>query len=325
MNNKLKTYLLLPVLLLCSSLFFVQCGKSDDVVTGPTLHETINSNADFSILKAAIAQAKLETFTKGPGPFTIFAPTDAAFTAAGISATSLASIDSLTLTALVLNHFQSSAAGVLTGRTSFEIPEGPNAPMTSIGGFNTYSYKDKVNNKIFVSGALITEKDIKCSNGIIHKIDKVLLPANTTVIALLNANPNYSLMVQAIAKAALTTTFSPATSAPITVFAIPNSVMTANGYDATTIAGLSGAGLTTLTNILRYHLVQSRNFSTDMKAGNLKTAFVNAGAPTYVTVSFSNGVFIKGAVNPTAFQITPVDLSATNGVIQNITGMLKPL
>ncbi|MBL0056488.1 MAG: fasciclin domain-containing protein [Chitinophagaceae bacterium] len=51
-----------------------------------------------------------ETLRKGPAPFTILAPTDAALTAAGITASALPLIDSITLTALVLNHFQSSAA-----------------------------------------------------------------------------------------------------------------------------------------------------------------------------------------------------------------------
>ncbi len=324
MHNTIKKYILVPALLICSSLFFIQCDKSDDPVTGPSLDATLGSSSEFSILKAAIKQAKLETFTQGPGPFTVFAPTDAAFNAAGITSASLASIDSVTLTALVLNHFQTSAAGTFTARTSYEIPDGPNAPMGSIAGYSNYSYKDKANDKIFVSGCMITQRDIRCSNGIIHKIDKVLLPPNTSIINLLNANTNYSLMVQAITKAGLTSVFSPAASAPITVFAIPNSVMTANGYDATTIAGLSGAGLTTLTNILRYHVIGSRNFSTDLKAGTLKTLYVNAGASTYVTVSFGSGVLIKGATNATAFQITPVDLAASNGVLQNITGMLKP-
>ncbi len=325
MIHKMKKYILTPLLLVCSSLLLVQCDKSDDPVVAPSLDATIAGATDLSMLKAAITQAKLETFTKGPGPFTIFAPTDAAFAASGITSANISAMDSVTLTALVLNHFQSSAAGVYTARTSFEIPDGPNAPMTSIAGYSSYSYKDKPNNKIFVSGALITERDINCSNGIIHKLDKVLIPPTTSVINLLNANPNYSLMVQAITKTAQTSLYSPAASAPITVFAIPNSVMTANGYDATTIAALTGAGLTTLTNIIRYHVVQSRNFSTDLKAGLLKTAFVNAGASTYVTISFGTGVLVKGAVNPSAFQITPVDLAASNGVIQNITGMLKPL
>lgn len=324
MRNKIKNALLIPVFLLACSLLLVQCDKSDTVTPAASLAETLSKSPDMSLFQAAITRAKLETFTQGPGPFTLFAPTDAAFAAAGITSGSIASMDTVLLTALILHHFQSSGPGIFTPRTSFEIPDGPNAPMTSIGGFANYSYQDKLNKKIFVSGALITEKDIRCRNGIIHKIDKVLFPPTASIITTLNANPNYSLMVQAITKAGLTSVFSPAASAPITVFAIPNSVMTANGYDAVTIAALSGAALTTLTNILRYHVVGSRNFSTDLKAGNLKTLYVVAGVPTVVTVSFGSGVLVKGVSNPAAFQITPVDFSCSNGVLQNITGMLRP-
>ncbi len=325
MRNKIKNFLQVPLLLLMSSMLFVQCDKSDAVVTADNLDEYLSKNSDFSMFKAAITQAKLETFTKGPGPFTVFAPTNAAFTAAGYTPGSIAALDSITLTALILHHFQTSANGVFTARTSFEIPEGPNAPMTSIAGYSVFSYKDKATNNIYLSGALISERDIRCSNGIIHKIDKILVPPTASISTQLAANPNYSLLVQAIAKAGLTSVYSPSTSAPATVFALTNATMTANGYDATTIAGLTGAALTTLTNILRYHVVASRNFSAAMKVGaSLKTTYVNAGAPTYLTVSFASGVFVKGVSNPTAFQINPVDMVATNGVIHTVAGMLKP-
>lgn len=319
MRNTIKMFLKIPSLFLLSAVIFLQCDKNDPPVVRDNLDATLAKNSDLSIFKAAIAQAKLETFTKGPGPFTILAPTDAAFTAAGISAANLPLIDSITLTALILNHFQSSAAGVYTARTSYEIPEGPNGPMTSIAGYSNYSYKDKATDKIYISGATVTEKDIYCSNGIIHKIDKVLAPPVNSNITNLTADANYSLMVQAITKTGLTTTLSPSTAAPVTVFAIPNAVMTANGYDAVTIAALSGAALTTLNNILRYHVVRLRNFSTDMKVGNLKTVF-----GTNVIVSRTTGVFIKGNSNPAAFQINPVDIASTNGVIHSIAGMLKP-
>jgi len=266
MRKKINDKIKIPLLIVLISILFIKCDKNDQpVATLDTLDQTITKDAELTIFKAAIAQAKLETFTKGPGPFTVFAPTDAAFADAGITLATLPAIDSITLTALVLNHFQSIS------RTSFEIPEGPNGPMGSISGFNNFSYKDKANDKIYVSGANVITRDIKCSNGIIHKINKVLLPPLLSTIAILTANPNYSLMVQAITKAGLTSTFSPATSSPATIFALSNATMTANGYDASTISGLSGAALTTLTNILKYHVVASRNFSTDLKAGNLKT------------------------------------------------------
>lgn len=295
-------------------LVFVECNKSETVVVADNLDVTLNASPDLTIFQAAIKQAKLETFTKGPGPFTLFAPTDAAFTAAGITLASLPSIDSLTLTALVLNHFQNIK------RTSYEIPEGPNAPMTSIASFNNFGYKDKLANKIYVNGATLTTKDVTCSNGIIHKIDKLLTIPNTTTLALLTANSNYSLMVQAITKASLTATFSPSASAPATIFALDNATMTAAGYDAVTIAALSGVGLTTLTNLLKYHVVASRNFSVAFKAGNLKTV-----QGTNVTIGLSGaGVSVKGTNNASAFLLSNTDVFASNGVIHKVAGVLLP-
>ena len=295
-------------------LVFVQCNKSETVVVADNLDVTLNASPDLTIFQAAIKQAKLETFTKGPGPFTLFAPTDAAFTAAGITLASLPSIDSLTLTALVLNHFQNIK------RTSYEIPEGPNAPMTSIANFNNFGYKDKLANKIYVNGATLTTKDVTCSNGIIHKIDKLLTIPNTTTLALLTANSNYSLMVQAITKASLTATFSPSASAPATIFALDNATMTAAGYDAVTIAALSGVGLTTLTNLLKYHVVASRNFSVAFKAGKLKTV-----QGTNVTIGLSGaGVSVKGTNNASAFLLSNTDVFASNGVIHKVAGVLLP-
>ncbi|HMK05625.1 MAG TPA: fasciclin domain-containing protein [Ferruginibacter sp.] len=327
MINKIKNLIKIPLILLFCSVLFVQCDKDDDaVVSGGSLDEVLAKDGDLSMFKAAIAQAKLETFTKGPGPFTIFAPTNAAFTTAGITSATLAAMDSITLTALVLTHFQISPNGTFTGRTSFEIPEGPNAPMTSIAGFSIYAYQDKAAGKIFLNGAQVTERDIYTRNGIIHKINKVLLPPAFSIISLLTANPNYSLLVQAITKTALTAVYSPATTAPATIFALPNSVMTANGYDAAAITAIppASAALTTLTNILRYHVVASRNFSTDLKAGTLKTTYVVATVPTTVTVSLGTGVSVKGVSNPGPFLLGPTDLAATNGVIHSIAGMLKP-
>ena len=328
MRNKLKNFIRIPLLLLLSSMLFVQCDKSDPVVATDSLDDMLAKSTDLSMFKSAVAKARLETFTKGPGPFTIFAPTDAAFTAAGITAATIAAMDSITLTALVLNHFQISGLGVLTARTSFEIPEGPNAPMASIAGYSNYSYKDKAVNKIYVSGALVSERDIKCKNGIIHKIDRILFPPILSVMTLLTANTDYSLMVQAINKVGLqSTTFAPAASSPITVFALSNAIMTANGYDAVTIAALVPAtpAYITLSNILKYNVAASRNFSTDMKAGLLKTAYViGASTNTFVTVSIGAGVFLKGTSNPTPLQVTGLDVAATNGVIQGIAGMLKP-
>jgi uncharacterized surface protein with fasciclin (FAS1) repeats len=315
MTKNIKKTLLAALLLFFTSIAFMQCTEKDDVQPPADLIDAkLAADPELSLFKAAITQAKLETFTKGAGPFTILAPTNAAFNAAGITATTLPTIDSITLTALLLNHFQNLK------RTGFEFPVGPNAPMASMAGYNNYSSKNIILDKTYVNGATVTELDINCSNGTIHKIDKVLLLPIIPVRTLLKSNPNFSLMDSAISKAGLTASFAPAANSATTFFAINNTSMAAAGYGSFTAIGtLTPAQVTTLANILRYHIVQTRNFSVAMKNGTLKTLL-----GTNITVATGAAVTVKGISNPTALTFVTTDIYASNGIIHEISGMLMP-
>jgi uncharacterized surface protein with fasciclin (FAS1) repeats len=313
MNIRIQKLIKLSVIFFVCCIAFTQCKKDEIAVPEKFIAEKIEADPELSLLNAAIKQVKLETYTKGPGPFTVLAPTNAALNEVGVTSATLPTIDSLLLTSFLLNHFQSIK------RTSFEFPDGPNAPMLSMAGFNNFSSKNKALNKIYINGATISTADINCGNGIMHKIDKALIMSNTPIIFLLSNNPNYTLMAQAITKAALTSTYSPAASAPITVFAIDNPTMIANGYDATTIAALTPAQVTILANILKYNIVPGRNFSNALKNGQVKTNF-----GTNITVTLGTPIMVKGISNPTPFNVTTADIIASNGVIHQISGLLKP-
>lgn len=293
----------------------VQCDKKDDVVLATeTIDTKLAADPELSLFKKAITQAKLESFTKGPGPFTILAPTNAALASAGITEASLATVDSITLTAMLFNHFQNLK------RTSFEFPVGPNAPMASMAGFSNFSSKNLTTNTTYVNAAKVLQTDINCSNGIIHKIDKYLalpiIPARTII----KSNPNYSLMDSAISKANLTSVFAPATGSATTIFLITNASMMSAGYTSlATIGALTPAQVTTLANILRYHVVQSRNFSIAFRAGNTKTL-----QGTNVVVTTGSPVTVKGTSNAAPLTITVADIIASNGVLHELSGILLP-
>lgn len=137
---------------------------------------------------------------------------------------------------------------------------------------------------------------------------------------LIKTNPNYSLMDSAISRAGLTTTFAPATNSATTVFLINNSSMIAAGYmSLTSIGALTPAQVTTLSNILKYHVVQSRNYSIAFKAGNLKTLL---GSNLLVTTG--SAVTVKGVSNPSPFTFLVPDIIASNGVMHEINGILLP-
>jgi uncharacterized surface protein with fasciclin (FAS1) repeats len=308
----LKYYLLIVI----AAAFFVSCDKNDDgdntTVSGDNLRTLIANDPELSIFNAAIERAKLGYFLDGVGPFTIFAPNNAAFNASGItSAADLNNIDTILLTQLLTYHFQQGL------RTSFEIPRGPNANMGTQAGLQFFGTNSSAG--IFINGARITRKDVRASNGIIHVIDAVLTPPFANALNTLAANPNHRLFVQAINKVAQTTTF---TTHLITVFAPTNAAMVAGGYDSTTIANLTTTGVTTLRNIVRYHADTGRIFSSEFRNGTIKTL---QGTNHTLQVDATTGAAkIKGTNNPGFFNIIARNMAVTNGIIHVIDGMLKP-
>ena len=136
-----------------------------------TVVDVAASNPDFSTLVVAIKAAGLVDALNGKGPFTVFAPTNAAFAAlpAGTVESLLKPENKAKLTAILTYHvlpgkIESSA---LAGRilTSPATLQGSTLDIDGTKGV-------KINN------ATVIAADVKASNGVIHVIDKVLLPAS---------------------------------------------------------------------------------------------------------------------------------------------------
>jgi uncharacterized surface protein with fasciclin (FAS1) repeats len=126
--------------------------------------ETAVAAGDFKTLATALGAAGLVDTLKGKGPFTVFAPTDAAF--AKIPKADLDALlkDKAKLTAVLTYHVvpgKVMAADVKAG--SVKTVQGSNLTVTTAGGV-------KVNN------ANVVKTDIVTSNGVIHVIDTVVIP-----------------------------------------------------------------------------------------------------------------------------------------------------
>lgn len=125
-------------------------------------------NGNFNTLVAAVKAAGLVETLSGPGPFTVFAPTDAAFaklpegTVAGLIA------DKEKLSAILTYH-------VLSGRVvASDIIKSNGATPTTVNGEKLDI--EVRNGKVFVNQAQVTTADVAASNGVIHVIDGVLIP-----------------------------------------------------------------------------------------------------------------------------------------------------
>ncbi len=153
-----------------------------EAVESPVADETIvgvaAGNPDFSTLVAAVEAAGLAETLSGPGPYTVFAPTNAAFEAlpAGLVDALLLPENKEVLTQILTYHVvegEVMSADVQPG----EVPtvEGEDLTITV-----------KPNGTVRVNDAKVTAVDIEGSNGVIHVINKVLVPPNVDVNALLS-------------------------------------------------------------------------------------------------------------------------------------------
>lgn len=285
------------------------CNKNEEPQFADTIAKKISDDPNLSMFKAAIAKARLEAFTDAPGPFTVFAPDNNAFKAVGLNTEAdLNKIDSNALVTLLTYHIVSSR------RLSSGIPAGPNAPITTQSGSSLFASKNT--NGIFFNGTKVLSADIDCANGILHTVNRVLIPPTANIFNYLSNLTNHRLLALAVSKANLTlTTYNPTTAAPVTVFAPTNAAFIAAGLDS---AAIANANVTTLGNILKYHVVSGRLYGSDMKADSIKTF---QGPKALITLT--NGAKIRGIKNGGPSSIVEFDINASNGVVHSIDSVLK--
>lgn len=151
-------------------------GMTDEASAG-TIVDVAAANPDFSTLVAAVTEAGLAETLSGEGPFTVFAPTDAAFEALpeGLVDALLLPENKEVLTQILTYH-------VVAGEVmSTDIQPGDVATVE--GEDITITTED---GGVQVNGATVSTADVEASNGVIHVIDEVLVPPNVDVNALLS-------------------------------------------------------------------------------------------------------------------------------------------
>ena len=122
---------------LAGLLTFASCKKKDNNTTPPvtppsTITDIVSASPNYTILKAAVIKAGLATTLSGTGPFTVFAPSDSAFTAAGVTLNTVNTLTADQLKTILLYH-------TLSGEVkAANVPAGPNAPVVSAEGDSLY-------------------------------------------------------------------------------------------------------------------------------------------------------------------------------------------
>jgi uncharacterized surface protein with fasciclin (FAS1) repeats len=273
------------------------------MVQAQTVVDIIVNSPDHNTLEAAVIAANLQGTLSGTGPFTVFAPTDAAFAAlpAG-TVESLLQDPQGALTNILLNHVTSGnvlSTNLENGQVVITLNNGKTVKVT----IN--------NNGVFINNAQVTVADVVAENGVVHVINAVLLPANTVVDVIVESAAHNTLEA-AVGAAGLVNTLNGA--GPFTVFAPTDAAFAAlpDGTVETLLQDPQGA----LTNILLNHLIGANALSSSLTNGQ-SIVTLNNGKTVKVTIN-NDGVFIDDA------QVTVADIETDNGVVHVIDAVLLP-
>jgi uncharacterized surface protein with fasciclin (FAS1) repeats len=302
-----------------------------DDLLGKNIVGLAQDTDDLSLLVAALIQADagLVEALQGDGPFTVFAPTNAAFAALldvlGDDYNSLDDFDTAAekelLASILTYHVVAGASAFSTDLTDgqmIETLQGESVTVSLDGG-------------VFIDDAQVSTADVEARNGVVHIIDKVILPNSAkealgiptkNIVELAQATDALSNLVAALVQADAGLVELLAGDGPFTVFAPTNDAF------ATFLAGLDGidslddfdtpAEKARLAEFLKYHVVSGAAVkSTDLTDGQM----VTTAQGTQITINLTGGVFIDDTT-PTDAEVTMADVMATNGVVHIIDKVL---
>ena len=288
------------------------CGGGDDAPSTPDIVGVALSDPQFSILVEAVVAAGLVETLKSAGPFTVFAPTNNAFAALltelGITKAALLA-DKPLLTAVLTYHVVPAkvpAASVPVGKAITSV-QGGVFKIESTGGLKITDGRNRVAN--------ITATDVAASNGVIHVIDKVILPANKDIVATAQSLPDFSILVEAVVAAGLVSTLQG--TGPFTVFAPTNTAFTALLAELGVTKEALLADTALLTSVLTYHVVSGRVLKAEVPVGS---AITTVQGQTF-TVNASLAITDQRGRSS---NIVATDVFTSNGVIHVVDKVILP-
>lgn len=345
-------------LLLAAGLTFVSTTQiSAQDMSDKTVVEIAVGNDNFSTLVAAVKAADLAETLSGEGPFTVFAPTDEAFAALpdGLVAALVKPENKAVLQKILTYHVVSGnlmAKDVVAG---IKASNGTLAATTVEGGnFSVMAEMGKVKIKDAQGNvANVTATDIAGSNGVIHVIDRVILPAGVnpadllpkspamghtrvhkatsvghepmgpSIAAVASGNDNFETLVAALGAANMVETFD--SPGEYTVFAPTDDAFDA--LPAGTVNSLVTSQKESLKGILAYHVVPAR-----ITAGQLVKAIKDnnnyyriqtlSNQSLIATIDGGDVILIDG--NGNRSKVIMTDVEASNGVIHAIDAVVMP-
>lgn len=297
-----KSFVFMLILLLTVSSFSIAFAE-DDVV------DTAVGAGNFTVLAEALEKADLIDTLKGDGPFTVFAPTDDAFAAllSDLGITKEELLARPDLKDILLYHVLS---GSVPASDVMALQDGTMV-KTLNGKKVKVSFKD---GNVFVDSSKLVTTDVMASNGVIHAIDKVLIPGKDIVETAVDAG-NFNTLATALTEAGLVDTLKG--DGPFTVFA-PTDEAFSKLLSEMNITAEDLLAKPELSDILLYHVLADKIMAEDVLALADGTT-IQAANGKKLTLTFKDGnAYINDAM------IVTTDIMTTNGVIHVIDDVLIP-
>lgn len=267
----------------------------------PSIVDIATGDENFSTLVTALTEAGLVDALSGDGPYTVFAPTNAAFDALPEGALDELLADQEALTQVLLYH-------VVDGKAMAEDVVGLPYAETLAEQPVLFTVDDGT---VMVNEATVTTADVEATNGVVHVIDAVLLPPTMDIVETAIDAGNFTTLVTAIEASGLVETLQG--EGPFTVFAPTDEAFAL--LPEGTIENLLN-DIPALTDILLYHVVEGRVLSADVI--ELDTATTVNDLELMISVNEDGSVMINDAM------VVVTDILATNGVIHVIDAVLLP-
>jgi uncharacterized surface protein with fasciclin (FAS1) repeats len=208
------------------------------VVSNENIADFVNSSPDLTMFSRALRSARMMKVLRGPGPYTVFAPTDAAFAKLSTDQVNALMSDRNTLTKMldyyiIPRRIDSTTALSMTAPASVTTLEGDALTVSSSNGM------------VMVNGADVVRPDNFATNGVVHEIDTVILPPTINQNGYMT-NPNNTSTL------APSTTLTPNTSTVVTPYGTtttvtPNGTTTVQPNGTTTVSPSTGNGGTIVT------------------------------------------------------------------------------
>jgi transforming growth factor-beta-induced protein len=297
-----------------AALLFMSSCKKDETTPTPTKNivQLAQSNSDLSTLVTALNAANLTSVLSGTGPFTVFAPSNAAFAKLAPGVLDLLIANPSALADVLKYHVVSGkvlSSNLKSGMVQ-TLLTGKTIDVTASGM------------GVMLNGtSSVTTADVKATNGVVHIIDEVLLPPGfempkKSIAAIASETPSLSILVQALTKFPdLVSALS--TSGSFTVFAPTNDAFAAL-LAATGQTSLNDIPESVIERLLKYHVIAGASLmSGDLTDGQMAATLLSA--EDKITVGI-NGADVK--INQA--NVTTANIEASNGVIHIVDAVLVP-